>query len=138
MADSNSGIAGKILETGGSLAKSVTNEIKTVSQETIAQVTGESIKSDQELQQIAAHDKQQSNQRIGEIQQELAEQRMRRFQEVSSLSTATPPQREESPLSQPQTEAKGPHIPRSLSQKPMAESVRQAVGKSEQGRNFKG
>lgn len=137
MSDNQKGIGEKLVEAGISSVKAGSDEIKTTVSTAIGQVTGQPIKTDQELQQIAAHDKESSGKRIDEIQQELAKQKMRRFQEVSNWQTP----------SAPTPEPNGPEIPQSRqaqlhqsspSAPQPAESVRQAVGKSELGRNFKG
>ncbi len=137
MSDNQKGIGEKLIEAGISSVKAGSDEIKTTVSTAIGQVTGQPIKTDQELQQIAAHDKESSGKRIDEIQQELAKQKMRRFQEVSNWQTP----------SVPAPEPNGPEIPQSRqaqlhqsspSAPQPAESVRQAVGKSELGRNFKG
>lgn len=139
MSDSNSNLGEKMIEAGISSMKASADEIKTSVTTAIEQVTGQQIKSDQELQQIAQQDKESSGKRINEIEQELATQKRRHFQEVSSWNT--PIQKSS------QNQQRGPNIPetrqRSIlqsagSQQTRPLSVQQAVGKSEQGRNFKG
>lgn len=139
---SNTGIGQKLVEIGASAIKSTAQEARTTVSEVTGQLTGAEVRTDDEMQQIAAHDKAQSNTRISEIQQELAREKMkkmRRAQEVASWATtpSLPSSREHSSeqssarsnLSSLQTQPNKPQV---------AESVRQAVGKSEQGRNFKG
>ncbi len=132
------GIGGKMFEAGVSVAKAGADEIKTSITTAVGQVTGTPQKTDQELQQLESQDKAHSNERIGQIKQELSKQKMRRFQEVSQW---------QAPPSQKQEEPKGPEIPNARQQvssiqsstpQGPAESVRQAVGKAEHGRNFKG
>lgn len=138
MSDSSKGIGERMVEAGVSAVKAGADEVKTGVSTAIGQVTGVPQKSDQELQQIANTDKTQSSERIGEIKQELAKQKRRRFQEVSNWQTPTLPKSDE---------PKGPEIAGSKnfsslnssnSQNAPVESVRQAVGKAEQGRNYKG
>lgn len=135
---SDTGLVQKMVEAGISAAKATTDEIKTSISTAAGQITGaaSSTKSDAELQQLAKSDKEQSASRIDQIKKELAS---KRFQEVSQWNTAP---------KQTKQEVTGPEIPssrgintasstnRNTSGQP--ESVRQAVGKSELGRNFKG
>lgn len=140
MSDSSKGIGEKMVEAGISAVKAGADEVQAGFSTAFSQVTGTPIKSDQELQHLAQTDKAQSSARIGEIKQELAKQKMRRFQEVSHWQTPTLP-RSDAP--------QGPEISgaRQTTNHPQqtgntlttpAESVRQAVGKAEQGRNYKG
>lgn len=139
MSDTGKGIGEKLVEMGVSSMKAGANEIKTSVTTAAGQITGQPVKSDQELKQIAIQDKDSSDQRINEIQNELAQQKMSRFREVSGWHSATAAktieehQQEQSipkstaPLAGSQTQRKG-----------TPEPVRQAVGNKELGRNFKG
>jgi hypothetical protein len=133
---SDTGIGQKLTEIGVSAAKGTVSEISTVVGSTIAQVTGSPQKSEHELQQLAQTDKTQSGARIDQIKKELAAQR---FQEVSQWTPA--------PTTPQYHEPAGPEIPSSRGFSSMSqpgssanqpEVVRQAVGKTEQGRNYKG
>lgn len=137
MNNNNSGLGEKILEAGISSMKAGADEIKTSVSTAIGQVTGQQVKTDQELQQIASQDKEASGKRINEIQQELSAQKMRRFHEVNNFQPP-PPQPTETHNSQPsETTISAPLASRSGPRR-QPESVRQVVGKSELGRNFKG
>lgn len=139
---SNTDLGQKLVEIGASAIKSTTQEVKTTVSEVTGQLTGAEVRTDAEMQQIAAHDKAQSNTRIGEIQQELAREKMkkmRRAQEVASWATTpTLPSSQENKHEQRPTLSSSNSLQPQRSQPQVAESVRQAVGKSEQGRNFKG
>lgn len=140
MSDSGNGIGQKLMEAGLSSMKAGADEVKTSITTAIGQVTGqEELKTDQEIQNIEAQDKVDSGKRIQEIQQELAAQKRRHFQEVASWGTPTEAanQPQQSGPETPQSQHPSAQRPTSLQQtRPL--SVQQAVGKSEQGRNFKG
>ncbi|HRN96781.1 MAG TPA: hypothetical protein PLD54_05015 [Candidatus Levybacteria bacterium] len=132
------GIGEKLLEAGVSAAKAGADEIKTSVSTAASQISGTPQKSDSELQHIAQTDKTQSTARIGEIKKELAQQKMRRFQEVSNWTTPTLPKSDTPQGPEIAGNRNFSSLTQSASQQSPAESVRQAVGKAEQGRNFKG
>jgi hypothetical protein len=135
---SDKGIGEKMMEAGVSAVKAGADEVMTSVSTAIGQVTGTPQKSDQELQQLAQTDKSHSSTRIGEIKQELAQQKMRRFQEVSHWTTPTLPKSNEPQGPQIAGSKNFSSLTQSDPQNTPAESVRQAVGKAEQGRNYKG
>lgn len=63
----NGGIGQKLLEVGVSAAKATAQEVKTTVSEASSQLTGNNIRSDSELKNIAASDEVYKTQRMGEI-----------------------------------------------------------------------
>jgi hypothetical protein len=136
MADT--GIGQKIVEAGMSAAKATADEVKNSISTATTQITGAATqsKSDQELQHLEKTDKDHSTTRIEQIKKELASQR---FNEVSQWNTSAP--------QKPNQENSGPDIPsnrginsnnQQSQNSNQPEVVRQAVGKTELGRNYKG
>ncbi len=137
MSDNNKGLGEKLMEAGVSSMKAGADEIKTSVSTAVGQITGQPEKTDQELQQIAAQDKESSGKRINEIQQELERQKIKRFQEVSSWQTTSSQTQETHQAKQHTPSSPLTHAADSRPRK-QPEPIRQAVGKSELGRNFKG
>jgi hypothetical protein len=138
MSDGSKGIGERMVEAGVSAVKAGADEVKSGFSTAIGQVTGQPVKSDQELQHIARTDQSQSSARIGEIKQELAQQKMKRFQEVSNMHTPTLPKSDQPKGPEIVSRRNSASFNSSRTQQGTEESVRQAVGKAEQGRNFKG
>lgn len=137
MSDSNSGLGAKLIEAGVSSMKAGADEIKNSVSTAVGQITGQQIKTDQELQQIASQDKESSGKRINEIKKELETQKMRRFHEVNTIQPSAPRSAENSNTQSLEITRTAPLSNRSGPRR-QPESVRQVVGKSELGRNFKG
>jgi hypothetical protein len=136
---SDKGIPQQVVEAGASLIKATGDEIANSVSTAASQITGSPQKSEHELQQIAAADRATSASRIHEIQQQLAQQKIRRFQEVSSWNgTPTSPQSQDTAVSEIPGRPSSLTPLRGSRQNMTPLSVKQATGKTEQGRDLKG
>ena len=132
------GVGEKLVEAGISSMKAGADEIKVGVSTAMGQITGQQVKSDQELQQISSQDKVSSGKRINEIQQEIDAQKMRRFKQVTQEHAPVASQNQENVQEQQGPQRSTPQLSQKLRGNETPLSVRQAVGNKEQGRNFKG